>query len=74
MNKIQIKAEILATLRVLMSTSLPNPSLLTDLKEIEDKKTVLDVLIKELVGAEEHKTLLICWLLTELIEKEKLND
>ncbi len=74
MNKIQIKAEILATLRVLMSTSLPNPSLLTDLKAIEDKKTVLDVLIKELVGAEEHKTLLICWLLTELIEKEKLND
>lgn len=74
MNKIQIKAEILATLRVLLSTSLPNSSLLTDLKKIEDKKTVLDILIRELTNADEQKTLLICWLLTELIEKDTLND
>ena len=74
MNKIQIKAEILATLRVLLSTSLPNSSLLTDLKKIEDKKTVLDILIRELTNADEQKTLLICWLLTELIEKDTLNE
>ena len=74
MNKIQIKAEILATIRVLMSSAVPDASLLTDLKAIEDKKTVFDILIRELVGAEEHKSLLICWLMTELIEKEMLND
>lgn len=74
MNKLQIKAEVLATLRALASTSMPEASLLTDLKLIEDKKTVLDVLMRELVDADEHKSLLICWLLTELIEKEKLND
>ena len=74
MNKLQIKAEILATLRALSASAMPEPSLLLDLKNIEDKKTVLDVLIRELLNADEHKTLLICWLMTELIEKDKLND
>ena len=74
MNKIQIKAEVLATLRVLMSAEMPTPSLLTDLKLIEDKKTVFEVLVRELTNADEHKSLLICWLLTELIEKDMLND
>ena len=40
MNKIQIKAEILATLRALSTSVMPTPSLLTDLKNIEDKDTV----------------------------------
>lgn len=74
MNKIQIKAEVLATLNALATASFPNPSLLTDLKNIEDKKTILDILIKELVNASENRALLICWLLTELIEKETLNN
>jgi hypothetical protein len=74
MNKLQIKAEILATLRALSASAVPSTTLLTDLKSIEDKKTVIDVLIRELVNADEQKTLLICWLLTELIEKEQLND
>ena len=74
MNKIQIKAEVLATLRALTSTPMPTPSLLTDIKNIEDKKTVLDILMRELVYADEHRTLLICWLLTEIIEKEQLNN
>ncbi len=74
MNKIQIKAEILATLTALSTSMQPNASLLTDLKNIDDKKTVLDVLIKELINAPEQKALLICWLLTELIDKETLND
>ena len=74
MNKIQIKAEILATLRVLASSSIPDASLLTDLKLIEDKATVCDILIREIAHADEHRVLLICWLLTELIEKERLND
>lgn len=74
MNKIQIKAEVLATLSALSTSTQPNPSLLTDLKMIEDKKTVLEVLIKELSSANEQKAVLICWLLTELIDKNTLND
>ena len=74
MNKLQIKAELLATLRVLMGSNMPEPSLLTDLKLIEDKQTIFDVLIRELLTADEHKSLLICWLLTELLEKDFLND
>ena len=74
MNKLQIKAEILATLRAFSGAAVPEPSLLTDLKSIEDKKTVIEVLFRELVNADEHKSLLICWFLTELIEKETLND
>ncbi len=74
MNKIQIKAEVLATLNALTTASFPNPSLLTDLKNIEDKKTLLDILIRELVSASENRALIICWLLTELIEKDTLND
>jgi hypothetical protein len=74
MNKIQIKAEILATLRALAGSNIPDPSLLTDLKKIEEKKVVFDVLVRELVNCDEHKSLLICWLLTELIERSTLND
>ena len=74
MNKIQIKAEILATLTALTTSSKPDTSLLTDLKNIEDKKTVLEVLVRELVHASEQRALLICWLLTELIDKDTLND
>lgn len=74
MNKIQIKAEILATLNALATSTTPDSSLLNDLKEIEDKKAVLDILIKELVNAHEQKAMIICWLLTELIDKDTLND
>ena len=54
MNKLQIKAEVLATLRALSGSTMPEPSLLTDLKLIEDKKTVLDVLIRELLNEDER--------------------
>ncbi len=74
MNKIQIKAEILATLNALASSTKPDSSLLNDLKAIEDKKAILDILIKELINAHEQKAMIICWLLTELIDKETLND
>ena len=74
MNKIQIKAEILATLTALMTSNQPQAALITDLKNIEDKKTVLDILVRELVNANEQKAVMICWLLTELIDKETLNN
>lgn len=74
MNKLQIKAEILATIRAISGTTMPTASLLTDLKKIDDKETVFSILIRELSSTDEHKSLIICWLLTELIEKEKLNE
>lgn len=74
MNKLQIKAEVLATLRAIAGSTMPDPSLLTDLKLIEDKKAIIDILVRELVNADEHRSLLICWLLTELVEKEQLNN
>ncbi len=74
MNKLQIKAEVLATLRAISDSTMPDPSLLTDLKLIDDKKAVIDILIRELVNADEHRSLIICWLLTELVEKEQLNN
>ena len=74
MNKLQIKAEVLATLRAFSSSQMPDPSLLTDLKLIEDKRAVFDILIRELINADEHRSLLVCWFLTELIEKEALNN
>ena len=74
MNKIQIKAEILATLTALSTTTKPDSALITDLRNIEDKKAILDILIRELITAPEQKALLICWLLTELIDKDMLSD
>lgn len=74
MNKLQIKAEVLATIRAVLGTTNPTPSLLTDLKNISEKGTVFEILLKELLDADEHKSLVICWLMTEVIEKEALND
>ena len=74
MNKLQIKAEILATLTALSTTTKPDSALLTDLRNIEDKKAVLDILIRELLTAPEQKAMLVCWLLTELIDKDTLSD
>ena len=74
MNKIQIKAEILATLTALSTTTKPDAALITDLRNIEDKKAVLDILVRELITAPEQKAMLVCWLLTELIDKDTLSD
>ena len=74
MNKIQIKAEILATITALSTASKPDSVLITDLRNIEDKKAVLDVLIRELITAPEQKALIVCWLMTELIDKDMLSD
>lgn len=74
MNKIQIKAEVLATLTALSTASKPDSALITDLRNIEDKKAVMDILIRELITAPEQKAMLICWLLTELIDKDMLSD
>lgn len=58
MNKLQIKAEILATLTALLTTAKPDSALITDLRNIRDKKAVLDILIRELITAPEQKAML----------------
>lgn len=74
MNKLQIKAEILATIRAIASSNNPTPSLITDLRNIKETDIVFDILIRELSNADEQKSIIICWLLVELIEKEDLNN
>ena len=74
MNKLQIKAEILATIRAVASAKNPTPSLLTDLKQIETKDVVFEILIRELTNSDDHKSMIVCWLLVELIEKDILNE
>lgn len=74
MNKLQIKAEILATITALSSSISPDSALLTDLKNIEDKHTVFKILARELNNASDQKSLVVCWLMTELIDKEMLNN
>ena len=74
MNKLQIKAEILATVSALTTSAKPDVSLLTDLRKIEDKEFVLSVLLRELTNANEQKSAILCWLMTELIDKEVLNE
>ncbi len=74
MNKIQIKAEVLATLSALSTSVKPDVALLTDLKNIEDKRAILDILIRELLTASEQKAVLVCWLLSELIDNNMLSD
>lgn len=74
MNKLQIKAEILATITALSTSTKPDTALLTDLKQIEDKHAVFDILSRELNNASDQKAMIVCWLMTELIEKDMLND
>lgn len=74
LNKLQIKAEILTVLSRLQT--LPNPSRTEALMEVlsiqQDKKAILDVLIKELLKSTEPRAVLICYMLLRLCEKEDL--
>jgi hypothetical protein len=74
MNKLQIKAEILATITALLTSAKPDTALITDLKKIENKQAVFNILARELNNASDQKSLIICLLMNELIDKEMLND
>lgn len=68
LNKLQIKAEVLTVLSELQ-TSLERANIEEVLKTLiiqDDKKTILDILIKELTRANEQKAILICFLLLKL--------
>ncbi|MFA7658995.1 MAG: hypothetical protein WCY19_06150 [Candidatus Gastranaerophilaceae bacterium] len=75
-NKLQIKAEILTVISKLQ-TNLEAANIdetLETLNKQEDKKSILDVLAKELIRANEQKSILICFLLLKLCEKEKVEN
>ncbi len=72
LNKLQIKAEILTVLTK-FQTNLEAANVDGILKVLtlqNDKKTILEVLIKELLKANEQKVILICFLALKLCDKE----
>lgn len=76
LNKLQIKAEILTAIAKLQTNlELANTDLiLASLLEQEDKKSILDILSKELTKADEQKAILICFLILKLCEGENTED
>lgn len=76
LNKLQIKAEILTVLSK-MQTNLEAANveeLLIVLSEQEDKKSILEVLLKELNKANEQKVILICFLLLRLCDEKEVEN
>ena len=76
LNKLQIKAEILTVLAK-FQTNLEAANVDEILKVLtsqDDKKTVLEVLIKELLKANEQKVVLICFLALKLCDKNAIED
>lgn len=68
LNKLQIKAEVLTVLSKLQTNieAINVDEVLITLNSQEDKKTILDILTKELVKANEQKAILVCFLLIKL--------
>lgn len=76
LNKLQIKAEILTILSQLQ-TNLEAANIDEMLKTLmiqEDKKSILEILIKELTKANEQKAILICFLLLKLCSETNLEE
>lgn len=74
LNKLQIKAEIL-TVIAKFQTNLEAANIDKTLETLvaqEDKKSILEVLIKELIKANEQKAILVCFLLLKLFDKEDI--
>lgn len=77
LNKLQIRAEILNAIKQLESGDKHTQGFLDavvePLKEISDKNTILDVLIREIVAAKnDNRFLILAYLLESLVPKEKL--
>lgn len=77
LNKLQIRAEILNSIKDLCSTQQKSDefiaSIMLPLSEIEDKETILDILIKEITAPNPNSRFFtIVFLLETLIPKEML--
>lgn len=76
LNKIQIKAELLMAIAKLQTISETSEAdeMLAVLDAQEDKKTILDLLIREIIKTTEQKSYIICYLLLRFCEKEPLEN
>jgi len=79
LNKLQIRAEILNAVKRLESGDKHTQSFLDEvlqpLNEIEDKNTILDILIREITSSNnENRFLILSYLLETLVPREKLED
>src|SRR5574344_641936 len=72
MNKIQIRAEVLTVISKfqIVSKTADMNEILKVLKAQQDKKTILEVLLKEFARANEQKALIISFLIMQLCEKK----
>ena len=76
-NKLQIRAKLLSAIADLQICSQENRSIpakiVNELKEIKDKKSILEILLKELIkDTSETKLIILTFLLQELVEKEDI--
>lgn len=72
LNKLQIKAEILTVISKLQTNieAANVDDVLSTLVEQDDKKAILEVLIKELNKANDEKAILICFLMLKICEQK----
>lgn len=76
LNKLQIKAELLTVISKLQTNieAANIDEIFATLLVQDDKKSILDVLLKELSKANEAKAVIICFLMLKLCEKEGLEE
>lgn len=76
LNKIQLKAEILTVISKLQTISDTSKvdSILEVLEAQENKKQILDLLMREFVKTNEDKAFIISFLMLRLTEKEQLEN
>lgn len=76
LNKLQIKAEVLTVLSKLQINidAVNVDEILKTLAAQEDKRAILDVLVKELTKSSEQKTILISFMALKLCEQKELED
>lgn len=76
LNKLQIKAEILTVLSKLQ-VNLESVNIEKELETLivqEDKKSILEVLVKELTKANEQKAIMVCFLILKLCDQSEIED
>lgn len=74
-NKLQIRAKLLSAIAELQICSKENRNvpakIINELKSIDDKKSVVEILVKEIIkDTSENKLIILTFLLQELVEKE----
>lgn len=76
-NKLQIRAKLLSAIAELQICSKENRNIpakiINELKNIEDKKSIVEILVKEIIkDTSENKLIILTFLLQELVDKEQI--